>query len=298
MREATLMAQPFNVDRLELTGEAGPLADDVQIGGGSGRTGGFSVSQAGVLIYQTDTSMRSQLTWFDRTGREIAALGDPADYAGVELSPDGTRATVIVQDPARNTGDLWVYELARGLRSRFTFDVTRETRGVWSPDASRIAFGSNRRDFNDIYQKPSSGVGSEDVLLQTDLDQEPTSWSRDGQLLLYQTGGDIWVLPLFGDRKPFPVMQTQFNEVGGRLSGDGRWIAYTSNESGRVEVYAASFPKAGGKWQVSTSGGRWPRWRDDGKEIFYLAPDNTLMTAEVMSDGAASSNASRQLIIS
>jgi len=182
--------------------------------------------------------------------------------------------------------------VARDRRTRFTFDPAEERVSVWSPDGSRIAFSSNRKGHFDIYQKASSGAGSEELLLESDFDKQPTSWSNDGRFLLYwstdpKTQADIWVLPLSGDRKPFPFLNTEFNEGNGQFSPDGRWIAYFSTESGRVELYVAPFPGPGGKRQISTSGATPPaRWRGDGKEIFYLAPDNKLMAAEVNGQGA------------
>jgi Tol biopolymer transport system component len=185
-----------------------------------------------------------------------------------------------------------VYEVARARRTRFTFDPAEERVSVWSPDGSRIAFSSNRKGYFDIYQKASSGAGSDELLLESDFDKQPTSWSSDGRFLLYwtndpKTKADIWVLPLSGDRKPFPFLNTEFNEGNGQFSPDGRWIAYFSAESDRVELYVAPFPGPGGKRQISISGATPPaRWRGDGKEIYYLAPDNKLMAAEVNGQGA------------
>jgi Tol biopolymer transport system component len=247
------------------------------------------VSQAGTLVYQAGGSVRSQLLWFDRAGRQIGTLGDPGDYGDVELSPDGTRAAVSLRDRATNALDLWLVDAARGLRTRFTFDPANEIRPIWSPDGTNIVFSSNRRGANDLYQKPSNGVGGEEILLQTEEGEQTQSWSTDGRYLLYYSGNppDVWVLPLFGDRKPFPYLQTPAGEVGAKLSPDGRWVAYSSNEAGRQEIYIASFPKADGKWQVSTAGGSFSRWRRDGSELFFLDPGNKLMSAQVSVEGVA-----------
>ena len=303
LREQTLMAQPFDVERLELTGAAVPIADDVAIGGLTGISGGYSVSETGVLAYQTgqvvvggpaDTS--TQLVWFDRSGRAIGALGDQADYGDLELASDGKRAAVSLSDRARRTRDIWLVDLARGLRTRFTFDPAYERSSVWSPDGNRVVFNSNRKGSMDLYQKASSGSGAEEELLIDSRDKSPTDWSPDGRFILFEvsaTGAtaDLWVLPLFGDRKPFPFLQTPFDEVSGRFSADGRWIVYASDESGRSEVYVAPFPgqgeTPGSKWQISTTGGAQPRWRNDGKEIFYLAPDKRLMAVAVNGQGSA-----------
>ena len=292
LRETTLMAQPFDAGRLALTGEPVPVAEQIQTLSNP-PTGAFSVSDNGVLVYQTGTgATNTQLTWFDRTGKQVAELGDRANYADIELSSDWKRAAVSLIGPALSTRDIWIFDVARGLRTRFTFDPTDDLSPIWSPDGSRVVFASRRKGHLDLYQKASSGAGNEDVLFADSLDKFPTSWSPDGRFILYlatggTTGYDLWVLPLSGDRKPFPFLQTPFNEGPGQFSPDSRWIAYASNESGRNEIYVAPFPGPGGKWQISTAGGNLPRWRHDGKELFYLAPDNKLMVAAVNGQGAA-----------
>ncbi|HWN98600.1 MAG TPA: protein kinase [Blastocatellia bacterium] len=293
LRGTTLMARPFDAKRLETVGDAFPLAEQVQQGLRGPSAGVFSVSENGILAYQMGkTTGSSQLAWFDRSGKQLGVLGDQALYSNPRLSPDGKMATVSVIDPQSGRPDIWVYEVAHARRTRLTFDPAEERTVAWSPDGSRIAFSSNRKGHFDIYQKASSGAGSDELLLESDFDKQPTSWSRDGRFLLYftsdpKTGADIWVLPLSGDRKPFPFLNTEFNEGNGQFSPDGRWIAYFSTESDRTELYVAPFPGPGGKRQISTSGAVVPpRWRGDGKEIFYLAPDNKLMAAEVNGQGA------------
>jgi Tol biopolymer transport system component len=294
LRGTTLMAQPFDSKHLETVGEAFPIAEEVQTGIGNLAVGVFSVSDNGILAYQTGKMSSTQLAWFDRSGKQLGLLGDQAVYSNVHLSPDGKSTTVGIIDLQSGRPDIWLYEVARDRRTRFTFDPAEERSVAWSPDGSRIAFSSNRKGHFDIYQKASSGLGSEELLLESNLDKQPTSFSSDGRFLLYwasdpKTGADLWVLPLSGDRKPFPFLQTEFNEGNGKFSPDGRWVAYFSTESDRVgvELYVAPFPGPGGKWQVSTTGGLPPAtWRKDGKEIFYLAPDNKLMAAEVNGQGA------------
>jgi hypothetical protein len=312
LREQTLMAQPFDVERLELTGHAVPIAERVMIGGASGMAGasGFTVSETGALAYQTGSAevggvASTQLVWFDRSGKQIGVLGDRERSGDVGLAQDGRRVAVSIFDLARRTRDIWLFDIVRGLRTRFTFDPADEMTSVWSPDASRVVFNARRKGYLALYQKASSGAGTEEELLADSVDKVPLDWSSDGRFILFGVGtvrdtGDLWVLPLFGDRKPFPFLQTSFNEAAGRFSADGRWIAYASNESGKSEVYVAPFPRRGGapsaaaalgtpgdKWQVSTAGGSWPRWRSDGKEILYLAPDKKLMSAMVNGAGAA-----------
>ncbi len=172
-------------------------------------------------------------------------------------------------------------------RVRFTFDPDFDANPIWSPDGSRIVWGSNRKGRYDLYQKLSSGAGNDEVVLETEENKTATSWSADGRFIAFtstnikgNTQNDIWILPLFGDRRPFPFLQTPANEIDAQFS-PGRWVAYVSDESGTNQVYVAPFPAAGGKWQVSRSGGTEPRWRGDGKEIFFLSPDHQLMAVTV-----------------
>ncbi len=292
LRETTLIAQPFDARRLVLTGDAFPIAERIRTSTSTQPYGYFSASENGALVYQTGAeTANSQLLWFDRTGKQIGELGDPASYSGVELSPDGKRVSVSILDEAGKGQDIWLYDVARGLRTRFTFGPGNTSGSLWSPDGSRIVFNSRRKGSFDLYQKASSGAGSEETLLQDNLDKYPDSWSPDGKFVLYENlsssrSSELFVLPLSGDRKPFPLLQTQFGETDGQISPDGRWVAYRSNESGRNEIYVAPFPGPGGKWQISIAGGYFPRWRHDGSEIFYLTPDNRLMAASVNGKGA------------
>jgi Tol biopolymer transport system component len=290
LRETTLMAQPFDARRLVLTGDAFPIADQIQTTGINPPYGVFSTSENGVLGYQTGTGGAANLVWFDRAGKQVSVLGDPAAYSDPELSPDGKRASVSISDGKQR--DIWLYDVARGLRTRFTFDPADELQTIWSPDGSRVVFNSRRKGHLDMFQKASSGAGSEDALFEDNLEKYPVSWSPDGRFILYvsfgsPTGLDLWVLPLSGDRKPVPFLNTKFNEAAGQFSPDGRWVAYQSDESGKNEVYVTPFPGPGGKWQISTGGGGFPRWRHDGNEIFYLAPDNKLMAAAVNGKGSS-----------
>jgi len=287
LRETTLMAQPFDTQRLELVGEAYPIAEQIQIRPAGEPYAIFSASENGVLAYQSGAAAGgSQLTWFDRSGKQIGILGEPAAYADIELSPDGRQASVSLPDQTRRGRDIWMYNVARGLRTRFTFDPADELPAIWSPDGSKVIFNSRRKGPLDLYQKASDGSGTEALLLEDNSDKYPLSWSADGRLILFRAGGDVFVLPLSGERKPMPYLQTQFNEGDSQFSPDGRWVAYASNESGRFEVYVAPFRGPGGKWQVSTTGGSEPRWRRDGTEVFYLDPDDKLMVAAVNGRGS------------
>lgn len=285
------MAQPFDPATLVLSGEAAAVGEPVQMNTASLRASAFSVSATGALIYQPGVSGvgNAHMVWSDRTGRQTAVLSDGVPYRDVSLSPDGKRASVSLFDEKGSLGsDLWVIDVMRGLRTKFTFDRADEFAGLWSPDEVDMVFNSRRKGPLDLYRKAANGAGREDLLFADQLDKTPTSWSSDRQHILYnaasvQGRGDVWVLPMLGERKPFPYLDTRFDEGWGRFSPDGRWVAYSSNESGRGEVYVTSFPRPGAKWQISDAGGSYPRWRADGKELFYWS-DGQLMAATVRSD--------------
>jgi Tol biopolymer transport system component len=294
LREGTLVARPFDPDRLEFTGEPLPIVEQVQIAGAgtTGVAGAFSVSDAGLLAYQTGFQVRSQLAWFDRTGREIVKLGDLADYADVSLSPDGSRAAVSVLDPVLGTRDVWIYDVVRKLRERFTFNPGDDFAPVWSrPDGARIFFSSRRQASIHLYQQPSRG-GDEELLYEDALGKFASHVSPSGSHLVYIAGGgiirrsDLWAVSLDKNRKAFPVLDSAFVESHAQVSPDGRWLAYMSAESDQFEVYVRPFPGPGDKTQVSLAGGGWPRWSHDGSEIVYLAPDNTLMSVPVSARGS------------
>ena len=240
LRGTTLMAQPFDAGRRELTGDAVPVAEGIDTGG-LANPGAFSVSEAGVLAYQSRGDDRSQLTWVDRSSRQLAVLGDAADQISLDLSPDGAHAAVSLLDPARNTRDLWIYEVVRGSRTKFTSDPADEHHPVWSPDGKHLAYGSTQKGSLDVRRRASSGAGQEETLLEHPGNQYLTSWSPDGQFLMYfnGTGGsprtlqDVWVLPAIGPHTPTPFVQTEASETNPQFSPDGRWVAYASDESGR-----------------------------------------------------------------
>ncbi len=295
LRENTLMTQPFDVKRLAITGDAVPVAE--QVGSVTvDAVGLFSAASTGLLAYQAGAGAgNTSLTWFDRSGKPEGTLGDAGDFRTLEFSPDRKSLAASVVDASGNR-DLWIYDVARGLRTRFTFDPAMDDYPVWSPDGRSIAFSSNRKGHFDLYRKSSDGTGAEELLYADNLDKMQPSWSPDGTFLLYaavgpMTADDIWVLPLApreagGAAKPSLFLQTALQEFRARFSPDGRWVAYQSSESQQFEIYAAPFPGPGGKRQISTSGGIFPRWRRDGKEIFYVAPNGRLMTAEVNARGS------------
>jgi Tol biopolymer transport system component len=247
-----------------------------------------------LLAYLAGSEPAKRLTWIDPSGKRLAA-GDPADLGEMHLSPDRKQAAVAVTE--RNNTDIWVYDVASGRRTRFTFDPAAEREAVWSPDGLTIVFSSNRKGRYDLYRKASDGSGAEELLYSDGLDKDPTSWSPDGKFLLYsatgdpKTGIDIWVLPLAAGAKPYPLLQTPFNESNAQFSPDGRWIAYQSDESGQREIYVVPFGpqenEQGGKHQISSESGVQARWRRDGKELFYIGPGGRLMAVEVSGKGGA-----------
>ena len=287
LREGTLMAQPFDARRLELAGDAFPVAEQVS----SLRSlAFFSASTNGALAYRTGGGASYHLGWFDRAGKHLGIAGPAGDYQDLALSPDDSRVVASRLDPQSGNRDLWLIELDRNSASRFTFHVAMDQWPVWSPDGARIAFSSPREGPEGLYQKVASGAGSDELLLKPGARALANDWSRDGRHIVFssigpKTGSDLWVLRLEADRAqrapPVPYLQTEFEESQGQFSPDGKFIAYTSNESGRYEVYVQPFPASGAKWMVSAGGASQPRWRRDSKEIFYLGFDFRLMAAEV-----------------
>ncbi len=294
LRGSTLMAQPFDAAGQKLTGEAFPVAENI----GSPqlfRLGEFTVSNRGLLVYGAspggDQGQGGQLVWLDGSGKQMGTVGKPG-VQDIRLSPDGQQ--VAFSSRAGPGYDLWLINLRRSVETRLTFGPTLNRYPVWSPDGSRIAYTSVQNGQFNIYVKNTSGAGSAQPLLQSDSQKFPSDWSRDGRYLLFDamagkgnSGNDIWVLPLFGDRKPFPFLQTKYMEGHGRFSPDGRWIAYESNESGNYQIYLSPFPGGGGKYQVSQGGGVQPEWNHDGSKLYYLAPVGKLMEASVKEEGSA-----------
>jgi Tol biopolymer transport system component len=291
LRQGTLMAQRFDPGRLKLTGEAVRVADEVAYNPLNGRNT-ETVSDNGVLAYRTGTNTGvplSELIWFDREGKRIGSAAGRGFYMHPRLSPDEQRIVVNRLDFQQAARDLWIIDVVRSTVSRLTFGTSNQTNAVWSPDGGRIVFTSDRDGAYGLYEKLSNGAAGEQVLLRTKTPKTSSDWSADGRFIAYEEVGtkessDLWVLPLFGDRKPIPFLRTEFNESQGRFSPDGRWMAYVSDESGRKEIYVQTFPPSGAKWQISTDGGNFPNWRGDGKELFYMAPDQKLMSVEVRAD--------------
>jgi serine/threonine protein kinase/Tol biopolymer transport system component len=305
LRGAALMAQPFDATRLKLTGHAVQLADQVS----ADLFGGlFSASNTGLLAYTVNGGNNRRLTWYDRSGKILEHVGEPAVRDELAISPDGTR---IAEGRTENlqSWSVWMLDLARGASTRLTFE-SGGGNAVWSPDGSQIIYAPGGGQSKDLYLKPASGAEQGQLLLHSDETKWPQDWSRDGRFFLYAQLAnarktDLWVLPLMdgkmmgdrktmmdgqvtGDRKPVPYLVTPFSRIQAQFSPDGRWVVYASNESGAGEVYVQPFPSAaGGKWVVSNGGGSQPRWSRDGKELFYFTPNETLMAVDVTTTGGA-----------
>jgi Tol biopolymer transport system component len=303
MRNRTLLAQRFDTRRLQLNEEVVTVAQPVVRQYGIDHKGDFSASRTGVLTFRSGGTIQTRLNWLDRRGQPAGAL-DAGDAATTEpvLSPDGSRAAVSVFDADGETlaSDLWLLDLVRGGRSRFTFEAAAEFEPVWSPDGTRVAFASSKGGTLDLYEKPSSGTGAEVLLLHTEHPKHPESWSPDGRVLTYAsfeepTKYDVWMLSLDGERKATPYLRSEYSEGQSQISPDGRWVAYTSNESGRLEVYVGAFPVPNGKWQISSDGGADPRWRGDGRELFYISTGGRMMAVDVAPSPAFAAGVPRPL---
>jgi dipeptidyl aminopeptidase/acylaminoacyl peptidase len=294
-RASALVAQRLNLQRRELEGNTETVANPVGFDG-INLEGAFSVSATGLVAYRASASRAFQLRWIDQTGKQLTVASPDRDssFANPHISPDGRR--IAVQRGAFGSADLWLLEGAR--LSRFTFDSAGDNDPVWSPDGRRVVFDSNRKGKRDLYIK-SIDAGQEELILESPHDKIATDWSRDGRFVLYHTNEsdwDLWVLPLEGDRRPREFLKTEFSERWAQFSPDGRWIAYTSNETGRYEIYirpfvqgAATGPaevRPGRQWQVSTAGGIFPAWRHDSKAIYYIGPNGQMMSASINTAGA------------
>jgi dipeptidyl aminopeptidase/acylaminoacyl peptidase len=286
VKGASLMAQLFDPGKLELSGEAFPIAEDIGSSGLSYWHGPFSVSETGVLVYKSAASSDStQLVWFDGTGKELDSFGMRGDYIHFSLSPDEKSVSVMLRDSRTGTEDVWL-GTSMASSSRFTFDPAEDRYPFWSRDGDRIVFCSNRNGPLDLFLKSSSGAGQAEPLFSSPYNKFPSGWSLDGRFIAYQSQSpegdwDLWILSLENGAEPTAFLQTEFDEGVGRFSPDGRWMAYVSNESGICEVYVQPFPPSGGKYQVSMNGGEQPVWRSDGKELFYLTPDGMLMAVPI-----------------
>ncbi len=294
----TLMAQPFDAGELHTFGVPVPIAQNVSYSSNP-VVANFGVSPDGTLAYTSSDVGIVQLTWFDRSGSVMGAVGPPGGLEFFSMAPDEGALVVPRNNPQTWRFDLWQYPLVRTSGTRFT--ITGHNRfPLWSPDGKKIAFNGSQGGVTRLYQKAADGAGDAEVLEAAD--KIPADWSRDGRYLITMTGNqtpvtgnDIWVLPLFGDRTPFPYLNSKANEFFARLSPDGRWMAFASNETKRDEVYVAGFPPAGQRRQISSGGGSRPVWSRDGKELYYMSASGKVMAVEVKSGATFQATAPKPL---
>ena len=289
VRENTLMALPFNAASAQVSGDVFPVAEGVSL-----ITNTYlpaTVSENGVLLYATGGAAGgiNQIGWYDRTGKSLGLVGMPGFAFDPAISPD--EKSVVFRRITNTINDLWVRDLSRGTETRLTSNnAANNLAPSWSPKGEHIVFASNQGfGINNLFQKSASGSGQDEPLLRNDVPDVPSQWSRDGRFIVYQEDDpkskhDLWVLPIegtTGDRKPIPFLRTEFDELFGQLSPDNHWMAFTSDRSGRREVYVRPFPPGEGEWTISIAGGQQPRWRGDGKELFFVAADGKMMAVAV-----------------
>jgi serine/threonine protein kinase/Tol biopolymer transport system component len=288
VREQTLVAQPFDADNFSMKGNAVPIAEQVRFNLNWNR-GSFSASTNGKLIYEGGIGpVTNQLAMFDRNGKLLSVMKGTQSVFEASFSPDMTRIAFSTVDLQRRNEDIWVYDIARSISTRLTFDPRDDTDPIWSPDGKQIIFSSNRSTREGVFVKNADGTGSETELLTYEKGLYPTGWSRDGAMIACTTypTRDIVVFPSDGKQPPIKFLNTEFVEDEARFSPDGKYLAYASNESGQREIYVRPFPGPGGKWQVSTNGSLFRTfWRQDGKEIYYQSRDGKVMAAEVNVNG-------------
>ncbi len=273
------MAVPFDLAALEVTGDSVPVVQGVR------QTPNvyvdYAISRNGTLVYVPDTGgLNLTLVWVDREGAVEPLGAPPGNYRDPRLSPDGRRLAL------RSGGDIWVYDMGRQTLSRLTFAPETDETPVWTPDGKWVTFAGDRDGVRNLLRRVADGSEEEEQLVTLQGHAHANSWSPDGQVLVFGMGPietaseGIWLLPLEGDRKPTLLLKTPFNVYASRLSQDGHWIAYASDESGRSEIYVQPFPGLGGKWQISTAGGGHAVWARNGRELFYQDGDK-MMVVEV-----------------
>jgi Tol biopolymer transport system component len=288
-----LLGQALDVDRLELKGQSFLVAEHV--GRNSAYMSAVSASRTGSIAYAAPLSQTGHLTWMDRAGHSLGIVATPeADYADFRLSPDETRLAASMVDRNTNTVEIWLTDLARNSTSRFAFGAAVTASALWSPDGSRLAFRANQKGLVELYQRSAAGGGNTQTMLRVETYRPilqtanlvATDWSPDGKQILFSapsaaSGNDLWLLALGEESRVVKFIDSPGEQMHGNFSPDGRLVAYTSNESGRFEVYVETVPRSDRKWAVSTNGGYEPRWRGDGREVYYLSQDRTLMAVAV-----------------
>ncbi len=300
VQDGVLRAQAFDSDKLTLSGEAIPISDTRISTRETWYALPFSASSNGVLAYHPNTG-ETRLAWFTRSGTPDGVLESLETYGEAHLSPDGERLLFGRTNPANGELELWLHDISRNRSTRFTFDPGVEARAAFSADSKRVVFRANRDGQQPaLYVKDVGGAEAEAKMAQVHRSAIPKDWSSDNRFVLYQaldpkTGWDLWVAPLSGGGKPFPAVNSESGEREGRFAPGGRWIAYDSTESGRREIWVQPFPPTGARWQVSTGGGFGPRWRRDGKELFYVATDGRMMAIPITLGATLEFDAARTL---
>jgi len=271
-RGGVLLRQRFDPRRLDVSGEPTRVAERVAWIEAAGKAD-FSVSNTGVLAFQTETGVSTQFAWFDRTNKMLETVGEPGSYRSLSLSPDGKR--LVYQNVSDS--NLWILDMTRKIASRFTTGPELKFAPVWSPDGETIFFRVILENGFSAFFEKSAGGAIEEKLFFRGIVNGPSQISSDGKWLLYfgnpEGNHDIFVLPMTGERKPQRIVQSPFADVEPQFSPDGRFVAYASNATGRLEVYVQPFPATGERWQISSTGGRQPLWREDGKELFFVSDD-------------------------
>ena len=293
LREGTLMARPFDAAGATFRGEPVPLADRIMMPSFQTAVAVFSASRGGILVRQSARGeLASRLQWHTRDGKPDGYVGDPGEYQSAILSPDGRLAALTALDPATATYDIWILDIARGVRTRFTFDPASDRVPVWTPDGRSLIFASSRKGHGDLYGKSLDGAEEDTPLLVSDVDKEPSGVTPDGRTLAFTQPGtdggtEVRTLSLDGAKSDELYLKSKSQMVASGFSPDGRFLPVSSDESGRWEVYAFSFPRPGRKWQVSTAGGAYAFWSADGKEIIYHDMSGVLraVPVEIRGDG-------------
>jgi Tol biopolymer transport system component len=279
------MAQPFDPATFEFTAEAVSIAEQVIFAPAYAR-GSFSAAQNGNLILQSGDNQIQRSAVFDIAGNRTRLLKD-LNAVQPRFSSDGKNILFAIMDLTSRNGDVWKNELSRGTSSRLTFHPAVDIIPVWSPSGDSLVFQSNRNGVYDLFIKSTNGTGEEHLLVQSNRNKSVHDWSLDGKYIIFGSGGDpktkndLWILPMSGDRKPISFLQTEFNEMFGTFSPDSRWVVYQSDETGRAEIYARLLDGSGGKFQITTNGGRKPQWRTDTKKIYFSSMDRKLQIAYV-----------------
>ena len=292
-RDGSLVARPFDEKNLRFTGEPTIVVERLPFFDKTGWAE-FSASENGVLAYMTEFP-KTRLVWLDRSGRETGQIGAADNYSQVRLSPDDQKAALAINDSRTISGDIWIQDLTRDTRTRFVSGINDDGAPVWSPDGKRLAYFSCCEDESSLQIKDYGDSGKGQVPVKDQSFAAPLDWSQDGRFVIYAYDSQMWVLPVAEKGKPYSLIATSTFDSYAKFSPDGRLIAFVSEETGRAEVYVIRFDKPGEKWQVSTDGGGAPHWRRDGKELFYLTPEGTMMVVELKPGEQFDAGAPKQL---